>query len=305
MSLADGAVIRTARDAERRACLMLLPELAEPQWEEPMILIRQDSYQVLGALGCRQRFDHQGIASLCILLRVLPAYIGQGLGKLMLQHFKQLADQRQLAALDVMLKLPDQDGMNTWLEQQGFVPIHSELLVEAKLAPFHHHCSALLARLRTRGGLISQASLAPLRVSDVAYFMHLYAEASGMPLWLARDKLEAIVSTRTNVLNLGLTLNGVAEGMLLGKSHPHIQGTCMVPLKVVAPHRQAGNSGMGWADLLLMTEAMAVARSHRYERVQFSWHDGNRQTNSLAHRLGAKRVGAALMCRLEHWHRDD
>lgn len=57
MSLADGAVIRRAQGAERRACLMLLPELAEPQWEEPMILLRQDPYRLLGALSCRQRMD--------------------------------------------------------------------------------------------------------------------------------------------------------------------------------------------------------------------------------------------------------
>jgi len=296
MNQADAAVIRLACGAERRACLMLLPELVEPGWEPPSILVREDPYQLLGAFAWKPRNAGNDGSSLQILMRVVPPFQGLGLGQRMLAHLRQLAAQRQVAALDVLLDDSAPEQLLTWLERRGFRPLKIEPVVVAPIAPFHAHCSALLTRLRARGGLIHQASVAPLRTMKPEPLSRLYCAAVGGPAWAARLRLEHACAIAEEAPNLGIVLEGEPVALLLSQRHRQQSHTCVVTARAVAPHLQASRSGLGWPNLMLMSEAMTRALERGYERVQFSWFEGNAQTQSLARRLGAEEVG-----RLKVW----
>jgi GNAT superfamily N-acetyltransferase len=300
MNQAASSVIRIASSAERRACFMLLPELAEGYWEDPRVLVSESPYQLLGVCCWRFRSGGLGSHSLQILLRVLPPFTGQGLGQHMLEYLWQVADQQKIRKLDLLLDSCASPALLSWLKKRGFCLHESEEIVAAPIAPFYELCSTLLSRVRTRGGLLSAASVTSLQAFPLNRVRWLYAKALSVPSWLAQRRLEEASVAHHACPRLVLLVNGDPVGLLLSQPHGSSKDTGIVTLEAVAPHMQASSSGIGSAHLMLISEAMRLAVDRGYEQMQFSWLEGNRPTSSLARRVGATQVRRLLVWRCTH-----
>jgi hypothetical protein len=67
-------------------------------------------------------------------------------------------------------------------------------------------------------------------------------------------------------------------------------GTAVISAKAVAPALQASQSGLAWADLLLMAEGLTVACRLGHQRLRFSCVEGNRHTRGLARRAQGEEI---------------
>jgi hypothetical protein len=90
--------------------------------------------------------------------------------------------------------------------------------------------------------------------------------------------------------NLVLLVDGVAKGLLLHQPLQGTVGTDEISAKAVAPDLQARQTGLAWADLLLMSEALALACSVGHHRLRFSCLATNKHTRGLARRAQAQEV---------------
>lgn len=290
MTLAQAAQIRPAIGGEQRACRMLLPELVGAAWEEPWVVAIEAPYQFLAAVAWMPVRYSDGRPMLQLIFRVAPPFRGQGLGDLILDHLLNLARQRQMGGLLHYLKGQDSAEIRPWLEARGFTALSEELVFDAPLALFHGQVQRLLNWLRARNCVPDGAQVVPLSQGLLDPVSLLHGELIGGEPWAVRRRLEAqLLGPFANHLFV-LMVGGVAQGLLLCQPLEGKMGTAVISAKAVAPALQASQSGLAWADLLLMGEGLAVACSLGHQRLRFSCLEGNRHTLGLARRAQGEEI---------------
>jgi GNAT superfamily N-acetyltransferase len=290
MSLAATAVIRPAQGGERRACRMLMPELAGGAWGEPQVVVQEAPYRIFGALAWMPVRLIDGTNLWRLSFRLAPPFLGQGLGQQVLEHVRDLARQRPVAGLVHYLDAQAAAGSLRWLEAHGFAAVTEELVFSAPLAPIQAQIEGWLAWLRSRQGVPAGARVLPLNPRLLEPLCLLHAQRIGGEPWAVRRRLEAQLSGPHGHHNLALMLNDVPQGLLFSQPLGGKPGTSVISAKALDPDLQAQQGGLGWADLLLMAEGLALAQSFGHEHLQFSCLAGNIHTQALARRAGAEQT---------------
>jgi hypothetical protein len=170
------------------------------------------------------------------------------------------------------------------------VAVSEELVFDAPLALFHSQVSRLLGWLRSRQSVPDAAQVVPLSPLLLDPVSLLHSELIGGQPWDVRRRLEAQLAGPYADHNLVLLVDGVAKGLLLHQPLQGTVGTAAISAKAVAPDLQARQTGLAWADLLLMAEALAIGRSVGHHRLRFSCLDTNKHTKGLARRAQAQQI---------------
>jgi GNAT superfamily N-acetyltransferase len=297
MSLAASAVIRPAEGGERRACLMLMPELAGGAWGEPQVVVQEAPYRLYGALAWMPVRLIDGTNLWRLSFRLAPPFLGQGLGQRVLEHVQGLARQRPVSGLVHYLDAQAATGSRSWLEAHGFAAVTEELVFSAPLPPIQTQIEGWLAWLRARQGVPTGARVFPLNSMLLEPLCLLHSQRIGGEAWAVRRRLEAQMNGPHGHHNLVLMLDGVPQGLLFSQPLGGKPGTSVISAKALAPDLQAQQVGLGWADLLLMAEGLALARTYGHERLQFSCLEGNIHTQTLARRAGADQTDHIIILR--------
>ncbi len=287
MSLAATAVIRPAEGGERRACRMLMPELAGGAWGEPQVVVQEAPYRLYGTLAWMPVRLIDGTNLWRLSFRLAPPFLGQGLGQRLLAHVRDLARQRSVAGLVHYADGQAAAGSRSWLEAHGFAPVTEELVFSAPLPPLQAQIEGWLAWLRARDGVPAGARVIPLNATLLEPLCLLHAQRIGGEPWAVRRRLEAQLSGPHGHHHLVLMLDDLPQGLMLSQPLGGKPGTSVISAKALAPDLQAQQGGLGWADLLLMAEGLALAQAFGHERLQFSCLAGNIHTQALARRAGA------------------
>jgi len=263
----DSFQIRPARDDEWQACRMLLPEtFADLNGREYFLCTRQQAPRIVAAASCRR--TPQGAKSL--RLHVIPPFRRRGIGARMIDHI--CGDVPAAEGLSEISKEKDAEPFCT---RTGFLRVDGLTTVEAEMAEIR----AYMSRLRDRMHLPESARLISLAEAPMEQVARLHAE------YIARagelNPWRAVIAGNPRLApSVILLVDGRVEAILLGELEASL---AIVRSRVVTPRFQGG-----WANTLLLAEALDRGWERGARRVRFSYSDSNRDTQKLARRFKAE-----------------
>jgi GNAT superfamily N-acetyltransferase len=268
--------VTRATEAEARACLALLPELAGAQ---PELLIARRGGDLAGAAGVvwRMRPEPRGFP---LGLHVVPAHRRLGVGRRLLAAASDLA-VNETEGLWSPMTLDSDAAAVGFLRACGFTPRRQRLDFEAPVEALLSHLLPLLDRLRRRG-LGGEATIVPLAEApreEVAWL--LTAELGGDPLRV----IAALGSERAD------GMAGLVDGRIAGA----IVWTPEGDLAKVEARVVAGAHRGGLLNLLLLEAGLLAVAARGITRFSFYCDDTVRDTLKLAQRCAATQTSAGSL----------
>jgi GNAT superfamily N-acetyltransferase len=263
----DSFDIRPARDDEWQACRMLLPEtFADVNGREYFLCTRQHAPRIVAAASCRR--TPESVNSLRV--HVIPPFRRRGIGARMIDHMCG-----DLPAAEGLSEITKERNAEPFCAGTGFVRVDGLTTVEADVAEIRVY----IGRLRDRIQVPEGARLISLSEAPIEQVARLHAEyiagAGQLNPWRA-----VIAGNRGLARSVILLVDGSVEGILLWELEASI---AIVRSRVVTARFQAG-----WANMLLLAEALDRGWECGARRVQFSYSDSNRDTQRLARRFKAE-----------------
>ncbi|HEX4740966.1 MAG TPA: GNAT family N-acetyltransferase [Caulobacteraceae bacterium] len=268
--------VTRATDAEARACLALLPELAGGQ---PELLIARRGGDLAGAAGLvwRVRPDPRGFP---LSIHVVPTHRRLGVGRRLLAAAADMA-ANETEGLWSRMTLDDDAPAVGFLRACGFTPRRQRLDFEAPVEALLSHLRPLLDRLRRRG-LGGEATIVPLAEApreDVAWLVT--AELGGDPLRVAasvgHEHVEGMVAL----------IDGRAAGAILWRRDGDL---AKVEARVVAAAHRGGP-----LNLLLLEAGLLAGAGRGVTRLSFYCDDTVRDTLKLAQRCAATQTSVGSL----------
>jgi GNAT superfamily N-acetyltransferase len=268
--------VSRATEAESRACLALLPELAGAQ---PELLIARRGGDLAGAAGLvwRVRPDPRGFP---LSVHVVAPHRRLGIGRRLLAAAADLAANETDGLWSRMI-LDDDAPAIGFLRACGFNPRRQRLDFEAPVESLLSHLRPLLDRLRRRelGGEATIVPLADAPREDLAWL--LTAELGGDPL-----RVIAALGSQAADGMAGL-VDGRVAGAILWTPEGDV---AKVEARVVAaPHRG------GPLNLLLLEAGLLAVAPRGITRFSFYCDDTVRDTLKLAQRCAATQTSAGSL----------
>jgi GNAT superfamily N-acetyltransferase len=268
--------VTRATDAESRACLALLPELAGAQ---PELLIARRGGDLAGAAGLvwRVRPDPRGFP---LSIHVVPSHRRLGIGRRLLAAAADLAANETDGLWSRMI-LDEDDAAIGFARACGFDPRRERRDFEAPLEALLSHLRPLLDRLRARG-LGDDPPIVPLEAAareEVTWLVT--AELGGDPL-----RVLSSVGHR-GVDGMVALVDGRAAGTILWTTEGDL---AKVEARVVAaPYRG------GPLNLRLLEAGLLAGASRGLTRLAFYCDDTVRDTLKLAQRCAATQTSVGSL----------
>lgn len=268
--------VTRATDAEARACLALLPELAGGQ---PELLIARRAGDLAGAAGVvwRVRPDPNGFP---FSIHVVPAYRRQGVGRRLLEAAVSLAEDETEGLWSRMILDEDVAAVG-FARACGFAARRGRQDFEAPLEALLSHLQPLLQRLRRRA-LGDEPEIIPLAAAprdEVAWLVT--AELGGDPLRVLASLGHQAVDGRVALVD------GRAAGAILWTSEGNL---ARVEARVVAAAHRGGP-----LNLRLLEAGLLAGVAEGLVRLSFYCDDTVRDTLKLAQRCAATRTSVGSL----------
>jgi GNAT superfamily N-acetyltransferase len=269
--------------AQTQAVLMLLPELltAEvlpPRWWVAHLPGRPEALVAAAAFVPRLR-DPEAPSFPC-LLRVLPAYRRQGIGRALVARLIEDACRWEVDALASWQACEGGDA--DFLQAVGFKPYLAVYRFVGDLTRALLLCARRERALRAHGRIPVNMQVVPLSEAPLDAVVALYCSHAGVPLATARRRIETALDDQScRVLSVAaLDSSGVA-GLLLAAEK---QGVPEADLWLSDPGRRNG-----W--VALMTLHASLQRAAQIGATRFRFHCNERAlaTLNFARSCGAQR----------------
>lgn len=276
--------LRIAEGAERLACRMLLPEIADdPIWVDVRIATAGPTSQVVGASAWTPTVESDGTISARIALRVPRPLRRRGFGRAIVEA--SVAEARGRAARILVRSEPgEHPDARPFLEACGFTLVERQVFLAADYATARDRLTGLYRRLRSRGTIPSSARVVPLADAPLERLVELHvALVGGTPTGIA-DLLRRRIGAGTADDSLALLVDGRPEGLILFATR---DGVTDVASRLVSPELQAKGHTSGWPNLMLMAKVFPASDRHAPRTLRFDCRASNRETLGLTRHLGA------------------
>jgi len=266
--------IRPPRENEWPACRMLLPETFK-RGLKPDALLAFDRHRpmALGAVAFQTRKHETALHE----IRVIRTHRRLGIGR-------RLLDSIKTSAMTAFAEAQAHPEAGPFLVANGFASVSRMLVVEVDLDPM----IAEMARLRDRairsGRVPASARLVSPREAPAAEAVALY-QAITAGRWIHPAHLEAsLTDPRIADISSVLLVDGHVAGMVVVRSRPendrvHVQARAVMPA-----------FRGGWANVLIMADALEKGRAAGIRRIRFDSMDDNQDTLKLARRFHADTI---------------
>jgi GNAT superfamily N-acetyltransferase len=276
--------IRPPLDDEWPACRMLVPEPFE-KGARPQALLAFDcdSPRILGAAA----FDVQQHEVALYRIRVVRTERRKGIASRLLAQVLRFAREREkirIAAFIDTLKYPDADP---FLSARGFHAEQRIFTVEVDLALMREEMGRLRERVLRSRRIPASVRVVPLAeapTDQVAklYGDHILTQHRRNPAYVAAQLDDRRFSQPTSVLMVG---ERVAAMVVVRYETDSFRAE--VPAKVVLPEYRGG-----WANILIMADALDKGAAAGIRSVRFDSLDNNRDTLKLARKFNAETLHA-------------
>ena len=289
--------VRPAVGLERRAALMLLPAAVRQRpWNDYWLAVLENPLRILGSAACFRSIAPDGLPQLHVDLHVAKAYRGQGVGRVMVDRFREHARQLHTRSLVTSIDPLESEGAREFLERVGFFLADRWSVYEVDTRQLAVYVLTLRDWLVKRGTIPAGARIVPLReVADLEAVSRLHVEhlAGTMEsvVGLLREQLAGPMADH----HICLLVDGQLAGLMLTETY---NGFSEVKVTVVDPAFRAQSVGGGWANVLMMADRLHWGLSLGSRRCRFSSLAAARATHKLALQSGADCIAVADFYRL-------
>lgn len=266
--------IRAPRANEWAVCRMLLPETFERAVKPDVLLaFARARPMVLGAVAFHTRKQETALHE----IRVIRTHRRLGIGR------------RLVASLDAPSVTAFADTQAhpeaaPFFLANGFTPVSRMFVVELDLDPMIAGMTRLRDRVIRSGRVPASARLVSPPEAPAAEAVALYQEITA-GRWIHPAHLEAsLTDPRIADISSVLLVDGHVAGMVVVRSKPQ-DARVHVQAKAVMPAFRGG-----WANVLIMADALEKGHAAGIRRIRFDVMDDNRDTLKLARRFNADTI---------------
>ena len=270
-------VLRPARDAEARACRMLLPEMFTPsQAPDLLVAVAETAPRLAGALALGWHPDPKD-GALQVLLHVVPSWRRRGVGRALIEAAVARCRAPRLRALQ---PVPAESDAAAFLSASGFGEFDLILYFETDGAAFLADMQSIKQRLQRTGRVPGGASVVRLRDAPpqpVADLVSRHFPRSPAQIMARLDPSSPAAYDLHN--SVALLLDGAVRGALIYNWNG---GLPIIEIRVVDQALRGG-----WANVLLLEQATRHGIECGATRFQFFADTHVTDTMALARRAGA------------------
>jgi len=276
--------VRIPVGAERKACRMLLPEVAsDPRWTAFLLATTGSPAQVVGAVAHVPVIERDGTAGTRLAIRVVRPFRRRGLGRAIIEAVAAEVENRGPRLL-VMFDPTAHPEATPFLTRCGFARVERESTFTADWAASRERLITPLRRLESRGAVPAGARIVPLAEAPLDELVALHVSLiGGTP-----EGMTAMLKTRRSATirehSQVLLVDGRPLGLILGGTHG---GVGTIEAKLVSPTLQTRGLARGWPDLMLMGEGIRSADQDAPTSLRFACRESNRPMMRLARHLNA------------------
>jgi GNAT superfamily N-acetyltransferase len=254
---------------------MLLPDVFE-RGLSPQVLLAFDSDRaaLLGAIAFQTRGDETSLAG----MRVIRTHRRRKIGTRLLSRLPG-------ALISVFADSQAHPEAGPFFEANGFERGSRMFIVEVDLDPMIAAMTKLRDRALQSGRVPASARLVSPADAPAAEAGALYQEITA-GRWIHPAHLEAsLTDPRIAAISSVLLVDGHVAGMVVVRSVPPDQRV-HVQARAVMPAFRGG-----WANVLIMADALEKGRAAGIRRIRFDSMDDNQDTLKLARRFNADTIG--------------
>lgn len=279
----------------RRACSMLLPDRpGVPGWM-PLVVARDaSSGAVLGAAKGMPVPGEGGSVQLRVAIHVPAPYRRRGVGRAIVEHLAEETRRRRAMALNGMPEPEDREGAIPFLVACGFREVDRMTTFEARVERMAEWLRERRRWLEERDEIPATARIVPLREAPIERVAALHAETiGGQPA-----RLEAWFRDLAHGPEVCDTVVLLVDGAVHGFHYCDSEGdTSTTHGLAVTAELRGGESGSGWAALLLLADRVDEAVRRGVTRSRFSCLSHVRPTLRLARIFDATTVDVRELLR--------
>ena len=298
---APGLVVRPARDDERRACRILLPDMFTAS-QAPDLLVatladpaRPDAPRLVGAAGLGT-VHGRAARDFPFLAHVVPSWRRRGIGRALVEaavdHCRGKGD-----ILRAFQPVPSESGAAGFLAACGFDGRDRIVHFETDARAFHADMLRVRQRLEQRGRIRMHARVVPLRDAPAARVADLVSRHFPITRAQLLARLDPRSTSTCDLNNSVALLVGEPPGaeMLGGALIYGWDGDVpVIEARVVDPALRGG-----WANALMLEQATRNGVAAGARRFRFFADDRLYDTMNLARRAGAEQIKVEL----QFWRR--
>jgi GNAT superfamily N-acetyltransferase len=279
----DDIVIRRARDAEARACRILLPDMfTADQSPDLFVAINPGAPPSLMGAAATGTVHGPGRPGFPVQIHVVPAYRRRGVGRVLADTVLRACHGRT-PVLRALLAVPAASQAAEFAAACGFTQYDEIHTFETDTRAFHSAMLRTRDRLRARGRIPEAASIVTLRDASPDAVATMVAAHFPGPRATTLSRLmpgapEAYDLDNSVALLVGETLAGVLI-------YSWRNGLPIIDVRIVDPAFRGG-----WANILLLEAATRNGMHAGSARFQFFADTGIADTMRLAARAGAELV---------------
>ncbi len=277
--LTEALVIRPARDAEARACRILLPEMFTPSQSPDLLVAMTDAQRLAGALALSS-VHGPGEPGFAMLVHVVPPLRRRGIGRALIEAAVARCRGRT-PVLRAMRPVTADSQAAEFLAACGFDRYERILHFEVDVASFHADMLRLRRRLEQRGRVPAQARVVRLRAAPGGAVAELVSR--NFPT-LPAQVLARLNPTAPDAYDLdksvALLLGEMVGGALIYNWNG---GLPVIEVRVVDPAFRGT-----WGNVLMLEEATRNGMEAGATRFRFFADDRLADTMKLARRANAE-----------------
>ncbi len=279
------AVVRPARDAEARACRLLMPEVFSPSYApELWVALDPMGSGIIGAGAVVWQPMPPG-PGFPVQLHVIPSRRRRGIGTALLQAIAD-ACSGHVECLHSWANEAEGGPAAAFCTAVGFVPRRRILDFDADLARFYAMIKPIHERLRKSGKIPSDLRIVSLREAPLEQVTALVrSQFADMPLSTMMALSQGLINYDQDK-SVTLMRGSEVKGALL---YLWNDGKPIIDVNVVAPDLRHGP-----ANVLLLEAATRNALGARATGFHFRCDDHVRDTVNLARRSGASPTGVSV-----------
>lgn len=280
--------IRAARDAEMRACRMLMPETFAPTIApEAHVALVGNPAQIVGAAAVAWR-PWSKPPGFPVQIHVVPGFRRRGIARALLRYVVACC-AGETQGFHSWAAVPEPSPAASFLAATNFTVTRRFRHFEADLLRFDAMIDAIRARLARGSRIPDSARIVPLSEAparDVAAFVARTFET--MPEAVAARIAGQGLAGYDMARSVVLLIDGAVQGALL---YAWIDGVPVIDVNAVAPALRRG-----WANVALLAEATRNAVHGGAQQFRFFCDERVRDTMNLAARVEARETRVEIEC---------
>ncbi len=278
-----GVAIRRAGDGELRACRMLVPEAFAPR-RAPECHVALAGSPPVPVAAAAVSWVAGGFP---LQVHVAQPWRRRGIGRALVETVaaSAIGETDRLRSWSL---IPEDGVAHAFLTALGFSVARRFLGYEAQGWQIAETIASVRQRLESKGRIPAELRIVSLPDAPHEQVVRLAAtELSVMPAAVAARIAAQDTSSFSSGLSIVLMLNGRVCGAILVSRR---ESMARVEINVVAPEYRHG-----WANVVLLDEAIRRGMASGVERFRFFSDEKTRDTVNLGKRTGASVIGTGLL----------